>query len=88
MKWIFRYLDGARNETDMGPYDSKEEAQEKSDRMASFGAITSGAVEVSNDYKLYKPDYEEIESIPLDMSNFPNFALSPQSLGPMERECL
>lgn len=57
-KWIFRYIDGARNETDMGPYNTEKEASEAGTRMASFGAITSLAIEVDDDYELYKPEYD------------------------------
>ena len=58
MKWIYRYLDAARNETDMGPYDTKEKAQKESDQHASYGAMTTGAIEVPDDYKLYQPNYD------------------------------
>ena len=57
MKWIYRYIDAAMNETDMGFYETEEEAQMASDKHAYFGAITTDAIEVSDDYILYKPDY-------------------------------
>jgi len=57
MKWIYRYIDAAMNETDMGFYETEEEAKMASDKHASYGAITTDAIEVSDDYILYKPDY-------------------------------
>ena len=64
MKYIFRYLDGARNETDMGevdgkevPFADKEECRREMRQMASYGALTTGPIEVDDDYKLYKPEY-------------------------------
>jgi len=57
MKWIYRYLDGAMNETDMGFFQTKEDAQLASDQHASFGAITTGAIEVPDNYELFKPKY-------------------------------
>jgi len=70
MKYIFRYLDGAMNETDMGervngeevPFTSEEKCKEEMNQMASYGARVSGVVEVEDDYKLYKPDYESPKS--------------------------
>jgi len=58
-KWIYRYLDGARNETDMDFYETQEKAQKESDQHASYGAMTTGAIKVADDYKLYKPDYDK-----------------------------
>jgi hypothetical protein len=58
MKWIYRYLDAARNETDMGFYETELEAQIASDEHASYGALTTGAIQVGDDYKLFKPNYE------------------------------
>lgn len=53
--WIYRYLRrDSEEEIDMGPYNSKEEAQEASDKYASLGAITSGAIEVPDDYNLFE----------------------------------
>ena len=59
MKWIYKYLDAARNETEMGPYSTKLEAELASEEHHSYGAITSGAIEVPDDYKPFKPDYEK-----------------------------
>ena len=65
MKYIFKYLDGARNETDMGeiidgeevPFTDKEKCMEEKKQMASYGAITIGPIEVEDNYKLFKPEY-------------------------------
>jgi len=59
MPWIYQYLDGARNEVDMGLYDTKEQCKLASKEHASFGAMVSPPIEVPEDYKLYKPDYEK-----------------------------
>ena len=52
--WIYKYLRADREEIDMGPYLDREVAQKASDEHASFGAMTTGAVEVPDDYQLYK----------------------------------
>lgn len=65
MKYIFKYLDAARNETDMGevvegkevPFTDKEKCKAEMNQMASYGALTVGPVEVEDDYKLFKPEY-------------------------------
>lgn len=67
MKWIFRYLDGAMNETDMGeiinkeevPFADKNKCNKEMRRMTQFGAMTAGPIEVEDDYKIYKPKYDE-----------------------------
>ena len=59
MKWIYRYIDCARNETDMGFYETELEAQIAADEHKSYGAITTDAIEVPNNYKLFKPNYEK-----------------------------
>ena len=53
-RWIFRYIRVDREEIDMGPYKTREEAQQAANEMASFGAICSSPIEVSKGYKLYK----------------------------------
>lgn len=53
-QWIFRYLRAGRVEIDMGFYNSQEEAQKESNKMASYGALCTPAMEVTKDYKLYK----------------------------------
>ena len=58
MKYIYTYLDGAMNDTEMGPYNTKEEAEEHRSRHASFGAMTMPVKEVPDDYKPYKPHYD------------------------------
>jgi hypothetical protein len=58
MKWIYRYLDAAMNETDMGFYETELEAQIASDEHDSYGAIKSRAIEVPDDYELFKPNYD------------------------------
>jgi hypothetical protein len=57
-KWIFKYLDGAMNETEMGPYNTKEESEIAREKMVSVGAMTQPSKEVANDYEVYKPDYD------------------------------
>ena len=42
----------------MGPYNTKKEAQADSDQHKSYGAMTSGAIEVPDDYVLFKPNYD------------------------------
>ena len=54
IKWIFRYLRADREEIDVGPYDTSEEANTEKDKMASFGAMCSDPIEVSKDYELYQ----------------------------------
>ena len=56
-KWIYTYLDAARNDTEMGPYDTWAEAEDHRTRHASFGALTMPVKEVPDDYEPYKPDY-------------------------------
>ena len=53
MKWIFRYLDAARNETDMGPYPTEEVAEKVRNRIASFGALTTPSMKVEDSYEIY-----------------------------------
>jgi len=54
-KWIFRYIRADREEIDMGPYSTREVAEEARKKMSSFGAICSTEpIEVSDDYELYK----------------------------------
>ena len=57
MPWIYTYLDGARNDTEMGPYDTEEEAEEHRKRHESFGAMTIPVKEVPEGYELFKPSY-------------------------------
>ena len=57
MKYIYTYLDAARNDVEMGPYDTEIEAEKHRSRHASFGAITMPVREVPDDYKPYVPDY-------------------------------
>ena len=59
MPWIYTYLDAARNDTEMGPYPTKEEAEENRQLHASFGALTMPAQEVPDGYEPFKPDYDE-----------------------------
>ncbi|TSC78557.1 MAG: hypothetical protein G01um101429_733 [Parcubacteria group bacterium Gr01-1014_29] len=59
MAWIYRYIRADREEIDMGPYVSREEADKTSQQHASFGAIVSEApIEVPDDYRLYKGEYD------------------------------
>jgi hypothetical protein len=58
MPWIYTYLDAARNDTEMGPYSTKEEAEEKRQRHESFGALTMPVKEVPDEYEPFKPNYE------------------------------
>ena len=53
-KWIYRYLRADLAEIDMGPYATREEARSAMESHASFGATTTGPIEVANDYVLYK----------------------------------
>ena len=52
--WIFRYVRADREEIDMGPYITKEEAEKASNKMAGFGALCSSPFEVPKNYELYK----------------------------------
>ena len=54
VQWIYRYLRADREEIDMGPWDTQEEAQSNSDTHAKFGALCTGAVAVPRDYVLWK----------------------------------
>lgn len=58
MPWIYTYLDAARNDTEMGPYETKEEAEEARATHASFGALTMPIMEVPKGYVPFKSDYE------------------------------
>jgi len=58
MPWIYTYLDAARNDTEMGPYGTKKEAEQNRKKHASFGALTLPVKEVSEGYEPFKPDYE------------------------------
>lgn len=53
-KWIYRYLIPNREEIDIGPYDTKKEADAAMKVHASFGALTEGPIKVDKDYKLFK----------------------------------
>lgn len=53
-KWIYRYLRADREEIDMGPYDSKKDAENAMKSHASFGALTEGPIEIDKDYELFK----------------------------------
>ena len=65
MKYIFKYLDAARNEVDMGelvdgeevPFSDKDKCRKEMNQMSSYGALTTGPIEVDDDYKLFKPEY-------------------------------
>jgi len=52
--WIYRYLRADMEEIDMGPYGSEAEAREAAEAHASFGAIVTPAIEVPDDYRLWK----------------------------------
>ena len=55
MKWIYRYLDATLTEMDMGFYETELEAQIAANDYKSFGAVTSDAIEVADDYELFRP---------------------------------
>jgi len=57
--WIYRYLRADLEEIDMGPYDSREEAETAMKTHASFGALCQGPIEVKDDHKLYKGSVKE-----------------------------
>lgn len=59
MKWWYRYIRADWNEIDMGPYDSREKAQEASDQHKSFGAMASNAFEKPDDYIPFGADDDE-----------------------------
>jgi len=54
-KWIYKYLDSMLNETEMGPFYTKEEAQRASADHGTFGAITTDAYEVPDTHVLFQP---------------------------------
>jgi len=58
MPWIYTYLDAVRNDTEMGLYDTKEEAEESRKRHESFGALTLPVQEVPEGYEPFKPEYD------------------------------
>ena len=52
--WWYRYLRADREEIDMGPYPDQPAAQKASDEHKSFGAMTSPAFEMPDDYKPFQ----------------------------------
>ena len=54
MAWWYRYLRADREEIDMGPYPDQSTAQKSSDEHKSFGAMTSQAFEMPDDYKPFQ----------------------------------
>ncbi|GEM_PF-3217879 len=58
MAWIYRYIRADREEIDMGPYATRDEADFHRIKHANFGAIVSEtAIEVAEDYRLYKGNH-------------------------------
>ena len=59
MAWIYCYIRADLEEIDMGPYASKEEADEARRKHSSFGAIVSEEpIEVPDNHQLYKGEYD------------------------------
>lgn len=55
MVWIYRYLCAGGGEVDMGPYTTREEADEHRKAHAGFGAMVSEEpIEVPDNYELRK----------------------------------
>ncbi|MBS3071188.1 hypothetical protein J4407_02735 [Candidatus Pacearchaeota archaeon] len=51
-KWIFRYLRADREEIDLGPYNTKQEAKITRDNYSSHGVKCTEPIEVPKDYEL------------------------------------
>lgn len=62
-KWIYKYLDTMLNETEMGLYETKEEANRASADHGSFGAITTEAYEVPDNHTLFKPIEDPVQIV-------------------------
>ena len=62
-KWIYKYLDTMLNETEMGFFDTKEEANRASADHGSFGAITTAAYEVPDTHTLFKPIEDPVQIV-------------------------
>ena len=55
MPWIYRYLRADREEIDMGPYATRDAADEVRKGHASYGAtVPEEPIEVPEGYKLWK----------------------------------
>lgn len=53
-KWIYQYIRADRARIDMGLYETKKDAETARKEHASYGVLTFGPYEVSNDYNDYK----------------------------------
>jgi len=58
MPYIYTYLDGARNDVEMGPYETEEECEKHRKKHSSSGAMTMATKWVEKEYKPYKPNYD------------------------------
>ena len=52
--WIYNYLRADGEEIDMGPHDTREQAEKARKELEGFGALTTGPIEKPNNYKLWK----------------------------------
>ena len=57
MKYIYTYLDAVGNDTEMGPYSTRIEAEDNRRRHEHTGALTMPIREVADEYKPFKPQY-------------------------------
>ena len=62
-KWIYKYLDTMLNETEMGFFSTREEANKASADHGSFGAITTVGYEVPDNHTLFKPIEDPVQIV-------------------------
>ncbi len=58
-QWIFRYIRADRQEIDMGPYTTEDEARKARDNMAGLGALCTPPIRVAKDYQLYRGEEDK-----------------------------
>jgi len=58
-QWIFRHLRSNMREVDIGPYNSKKDAEEQRDEQASHGELVSPVMPIPNGYRLFNAEVED-----------------------------
>lgn len=59
MAWWYRYLRADMEEIDMGPYQTEVEANKASAEHSKFGAPTTKAFEMPEDFRPYQGEDDE-----------------------------